>query len=35
MLLRAIDRFFKHEASGGLLLMLSAVAALLVANSAL
>jgi len=33
MLLRAIDRFFRHDASGGILLMLSAVAALLVANS--
>ncbi len=31
----AFDRFFKHDASGGILLMLSAVAALLVANSAL
>lgn len=35
MLLRAIDRFFSHEASGGILLMLSAVAALIVANSGL
>jgi NhaA family Na+:H+ antiporter len=35
MLLRAIDKFFRHEASGGILLMLSAVAALVVANSAL
>ncbi|WP_412563876.1 Na+/H+ antiporter NhaA [Thalassobius sp. MITS945101] len=35
MLLRAIDKFFRHEASGGILLMLSAVAALIVANSAL
>lgn len=35
MLLRAIDKFFRHEASGGILLMLSAVAALMVANSAL
>ncbi len=35
MLLRAIDRFFSHDASGGILLMLSALAALLVANSAL
>ncbi|AKO95827.1 MULTISPECIES: Na+/H+ antiporter NhaA [Marinovum] len=35
MLLRAIDRFFSHEASGGILLMLSAVAALVVANSGL
>ncbi|WP_082136593.1 Na+/H+ antiporter NhaA [Nereida ignava] len=32
---RAIDRFFSSEASGGILLMLSAVAALIVANSAL
>ncbi|MGY3439186.1 MULTISPECIES: Na+/H+ antiporter NhaA [unclassified Marinovum] len=35
MLLRALDRFFSHEASGGILLMLSAVAALIVANSGL
>jgi NhaA family Na+:H+ antiporter len=35
MLLRAIDRFFRHDASGGVLLMLSAVAALIVANSGL
>ncbi len=35
MLTRAIDRFFKHEASGGILLMLSAAAAMVVANSAL
>ena len=34
MLLRAIDNFFKHDAAGGILLMLSAVAALVVANSA-
>ncbi len=34
-LLRAIDRFFKHDASGGILLMLSAVLAMIVANSAL
>ena len=34
MLLRAIDRFFSHEASGGILLGLSAIAALIVANSA-
>jgi NhaA family Na+:H+ antiporter len=34
MLLRAIDRFFSHEASGGILLMLSTLAALVVANSA-
>ncbi len=35
MLLRALDRFFRHDAAGGILLMLSAVAALVVANSAL
>ncbi len=35
MLLRALDRFFHHEASGGILLGLSAIAALVVANSAL
>ena len=35
MLSRAIGRFFSHDASGGILLMLSALAALLVANSAL
>lgn len=35
MLLRAIDRFFKHDAAGGILLMASAVAAMVVANSAL
>lgn len=35
MLLRAIDKFFAHEASGGILLMLSAIAALVVANSSL
>ncbi|WP_081532569.1 Na+/H+ antiporter NhaA [Rhodovulum sp. P5] len=35
MLQRAIDRFFNHDASGGILLMLSAVAALAVANSSL
>ncbi len=34
-LARAFDKFFKHDASGGILLMLSAVAALVVANSAL
>ena len=33
-LLRAIDRFIRHDASGGILLMLSAVLALVVANSA-
>ncbi|MBP0481119.1 Na+/H+ antiporter NhaA [Sagittula salina] len=35
MLLRALDRFFGHEASGGILLMLSAIAAMIVANSGL
>ncbi len=35
MLLRAFDRFFRHEAAGGILLMLSAVAAMAVANSGL
>jgi len=35
MFLRALDRFFNHEASGGILLMLSALAALIVANTAL
>ncbi|WP_319826250.1 Na+/H+ antiporter NhaA [Thalassovita sp.] len=35
MLLRAIDRFFRHEAFGGILLMLSAAAAMIVANSSL
>ena len=35
MFLRAFDRFFSHEASGGILLMLSALAAMIVANSAL
>ena len=35
MLTRALDRFFSHEASGGILLMLSAVLALLIANSSL
>jgi Na+:H+ antiporter, NhaA family len=35
MLQRAIDSFFRHEASGGILLILSAVAAMLVANSPL
>ncbi|MEP3345561.1 MAG: Na+/H+ antiporter NhaA [Litoreibacter sp.] len=34
-LARAFDKFFNHDASGGILLMLSAVAALLVANSSL
>ncbi|WP_428543118.1 Na+/H+ antiporter NhaA [Profundibacter sp.] len=33
-LLRAFDRFFKHDAAGGILLMLSAVMAMVVANSA-
>ena len=35
MLIRALDRFFSHEASGGVLLMASAVLALIVANSSL
>ena len=35
MLLRAIDQFFKHDAAGGIMLMLSAVIALFVANSGL
>lgn len=35
MLIRALDRFFAHEAFGGILLMFSALAALVVANSAL
>jgi len=35
MLIRAIDRFLRHDAAGGVLLMLSAAAALIVANSAL
>ncbi|MGB8622708.1 MAG: Na+/H+ antiporter NhaA [Paracoccaceae bacterium] len=35
MLIRAIDKFFSHEASGGILLMFAAIAALIVANSAL
>ncbi len=35
MFLRTIDRFFSHDASGGILLMLSVVAALLLANSAM
>ncbi|KMW59843.1 Na+/H+ antiporter NhaA type [Candidatus Rhodobacter oscarellae] len=35
MLLRAFDKFFSSEALGGLLLMASALAAMLVANSAL
>ncbi|WP_158967421.1 Na+/H+ antiporter NhaA [Chachezhania sediminis] len=35
MLMRAIDRFFSHEASGGILLMLSAALAMIVANSPL
>ncbi len=34
-LLNAIDRFFRHDAFGGILLMVSALAALIVANSAL
>lgn len=35
MLQRAFDKFFSHEASGGILLMASAVLAMIVANSAL
>jgi len=35
MLIRALDRFFRHEAAGGILLMASAVAAMIVANSGL
>ncbi|MEO9819703.1 MAG: Na+/H+ antiporter NhaA [Paracoccaceae bacterium] len=35
MLLRAIDRFFNHEASGGILLMAAALAAMIIANSGL
>ncbi len=34
-LLRAFDRFFRHEAAGGILLMASALLALIVANSPL
>ncbi len=33
MLLRAIDKFFGHEAAGGILLMAAALAAMIVANS--
>ncbi|RVV99401.1 Na+/H+ antiporter NhaA [Mesobaculum littorinae] len=35
MLLQALDRFFKHEASGGLFLMGAALLAMIIANSAL
>lgn len=35
MPIRAVERFLKHEAAGGLLLMASAVLAMIVANSAL
>ncbi|MGB1208694.1 MAG: Na+/H+ antiporter NhaA [Paracoccaceae bacterium] len=35
MLTRALDKFFGHEAAGGILLMISAVAAMMVANSSL
>ena len=35
MLIRALDRFFRHEAAGGILLMASAIAAMIVANSSL
>ena len=34
-LARALDRFFRHDAAGGVLLMASALMALIVANSAL
>ncbi|WP_372884255.1 Na+/H+ antiporter NhaA [Shimia sp.] len=34
-MIAALDRFFKHEAAGGIMLMLAAVAALIVANSPL
>ncbi|MCB2128590.1 MAG: Na+/H+ antiporter NhaA [Rhodobacteraceae bacterium] len=34
-LLRAIDRFFRHDAAGGILLMAAAMLALIVANSSL
>ena len=34
-LMRAFDQFFRHEASGGILLMISAILALVVANSGL
>ncbi len=34
-LLRSLDRFFRHDAAGGVVLMLSALLALLVANSVL
>jgi NhaA family Na+:H+ antiporter len=33
MLITAIDRFFRHEAAGGILLMMSALAAMMIANS--
>lgn len=33
MLLRMFDRFFRHDASGGVLLMMSAIAAMIAANS--
>nr|WP_306418439.1 Na+/H+ antiporter NhaA [Pseudoprimorskyibacter insulae] len=33
--MRALDRFFRHEAAGGILLMVAAIAALIVANSSL
>ena len=33
MLLRVLDRFFSHDASGGILLIISALAAMLIANS--
>ncbi|MGB3316597.1 MAG: Na+/H+ antiporter NhaA, partial [Albidovulum sp.] len=34
-LVRALDRFFRHDAAGGVLLMASALLALIVANSSL
>ena len=34
-LVRAFDRFFKHDAAGGVVLMLSALLALIIANSSL
>lgn len=35
MLGRALDKFFSHDAAGGILLMLSAIAAMVIANSSL
>ncbi len=34
-LIRSLDRFFRHDAAGGVFLMLSALLALVVANSGL